>query len=262
MRIAVAGKGGVGKTTISATLARVMARGGDRVVAVDADSNPNLAAALGVATVTDAPAGLPVSLVSRRLDGPALRAPLEDVLAEHGTTAPDGVRLLRMSSPQHAEEGCLCSAHAAVSALLHDLGAAPGIVTILDLEASPEHMSRGTAKHADLMLLVTEPYFRSLETVRRLAELAAELPIGRVAVLVNKVRTAGEAEAVTEFCARRGLSVLGMLPWDERAVQADVAGQPVLDAASDGDFVAALTAVAGQLGEQATAASRLGAASR
>jgi CO dehydrogenase maturation factor len=246
MRIALAGKGGVGKTTSAATLARLVARGGARVVAVDADSNPNLAAALGVDTGAGSLA-LPVSLVSRRLEGPALTAAVEQVLATHAAPGPDGVQLLRMGAPGHAEEGCLCSAHAVVSALLADLGDLPQIVTVLDLEASPEHMSRGTARHADLMLLVTEPYFRSLETVRRLADLAAELPIPQIAVLVNKVRTPGEAEAVAEFCQRRELAVIGMVPWDEQAVAADVAGVPVLDAAPDGPMVAALAALASQL---------------
>ncbi len=238
MRIALAGKGGAGKTTISATLARARARAGAQVVAIDADSNPNLAAALGLRSGASGP--VPVSLVSRRLSGAALTAPIEEVLAAHAVPGPDGVRLVGMGAPAHADEGCLCSAHATVSAVLADLGAGEGTVTIIDMEASPEHLSRGTVRHADVLLLVTEPYFRSLETVRRLAALAAELPIARVAVVANKVRSEDEADAVLEFCARHELPCWAVVPWSEEVVAADLAARPLLDAAPGGPAVAAI----------------------
>lgn len=241
MRIALAGKGGAGKTTISATLARLQARDGAQVVAVDADSNPNLGTALGIDPALLATAGsLPVSLVSRRLHGLALTAPIDEVLRLHGLEGPDGVHVVGMGAPGHADEGCLCSAHATVSALLSDLEAAPDTVAVVDMEASPEHLSRGTARHADVLLLVTEPYFRSLEAVRRLADLATELPIETVAVVVNKVRSAAEADAVAEFCCRHGLTRLGEVPWSEDVTRADQAARPLLDTAPDGAAVAAI----------------------
>lgn len=242
MRIALAGKGGAGKTTISATLARLLARDTRAVVAIDADSSPNLAVALGVPRAAAGVASaLPPSLVSRRLDGPALTQPLDVVLDRWSLTGPDGVRMLTMGAPDHAEEGCLCSAHAAVSAVLGDLGQQPAIDVIVDLEASPEHMSRGTARHADVLLLVGEPYYRALEAVRRLAALAAELPIPRVGVVANKVRSAGDAEAVGEFCARHGLELIGSVPWSEDVLEADRRGVPLLDRAADGAAVRAIT---------------------
>lgn len=246
MRIALAGKGGAGKTTLAATFARLVARRGVQVVAVDADSNPNLAAALGV------PAGtltgpLPASAVSRRLDGPALQVPLDDLLDDHAVAGPDGVRIAIMGAPAHAGEGCLCAAHATVSAVLSDLGGRPDVLGLIDLEASPEHLSRGTARHVDTLLLVTEPYYRSLETIRRLARLAGELPIGRVAVLANKVRDEGEAAAVEEFCARHDLELLALLPWSDAVVSADVAGVPLLDRAPQDPVVDALGDLAATL---------------
>ncbi len=245
MRVAFAGKGGAGKTTIAATLARVAARRGRTVVAVDADSNPNLAAALGVDPATAAAlAGIPATAVSRKLTGPSLNAPVDELLATHGTIAPDGVRLLMMGAPAHAGEGCLCSAHAAVSAVLADLGAATGTLTVVDLEASPEHVSRGTARFADLLVLVTEPYYRSLEATRRLADLAAELPSTRTVVVVNKVRAVGDATAVAEFCARHGLAIIGEVPYSDAVVDADRRARPLLDADPDGPVC---TAVAGVL---------------
>ena len=101
MRIAIAGKGGAGKTTFSATTARLLAREGMNVVAIDADTNPNLAAAMGfdLEAVSNVPI-LPTNIVSRRLDGSsALRVPLDAVLGAHAVRGPDGVRLVRMACP-------------------------------------------------------------------------------------------------------------------------------------------------------------------
>lgn len=242
MKVAIAGKGGAGKTTICATAARLLAKSGRNVVAIDGDSNPNLHAAIGVEPAADLPM-LPESLVSRRFDGPGLTLPVEDVLERHAHAAPDGVRLLRMGMPQHADEGCMCSAHATVSALLADLGSAPDTVTLLDLEASPEHLSRGTARHCDVLLLVAEPYYRSLEAVRLQASLAAQTPISQVSVVANKCRRPADAEAISEFCERHGLDLIGLLPWSEAVLGADALTQPLLDHAPDDDLVSALDAL-------------------
>ena len=246
MRIAVAGKGGAGKTTICATAARLMARSGHRVVAIDGDTNPNLHAAIGVDAAAAAPF-LPPSLVSRRFDGPRLTAPVNEVLDRHSVPAPDGVRLVRMGMPQHADEGCMCSAHATVSAFLADLGDAAGTVTLLDLEASPEHLSRGTARHSDVLLLVAEPYYRSLEAVRLQASLAAETSIGRVAVVANKCRQPSDFDAIKEYCHRHGLEQAGSLPWSEAVLDADGASRPLLDHAPDDPVVGVLDTLFGAL---------------
>lgn len=252
MRVALAGKGGAGKTTISATLARLAGRGGAPVVAIDADSNPNLALALGIDQAAMVSAFLPASLVNRRLDvDRALSCTLDEVLAEHATLGPDEVRLLVMGAPDHAEQGCLCSAHATVSALLADLASLPGAAVVVDLEASPEHLSRGTARYVDTLLLVAEPYYRALEAVRRLADLAAELPIPRVAVVVNKIRSPADSEAVAAFCTRHGLELAGEVPWGDDVVGADRERVPLLDAAPDGPVVDAIKALSNYLSEPA-----------
>ncbi|MGI9118611.1 MAG: AAA family ATPase [Acidimicrobiales bacterium] len=249
MRVALAGKGGAGKTTISATLCRLMARTGVPVVAIDGDSNPNLALALGIEREASAGAPfLPTSLVSRRLvGGPSLTAPVEEVVERHGIASPDGVRLVLMGEPGHSSEGCLCSAHATVSALLGDLGERPSTITLVDMEASPEHMSRGTTRHADLLVLVTEPYYRSLEAVRRIARLADELPIPHVGVVANKVRSPMDAKAVAEFCERHDLELLGEVPWSDDVVQADLAGIPLIEAVPEGTAVAAISRLAARI---------------
>lgn len=243
MRVAFAGKGGAGKTTITAALARTFAVRGHTVVAVDADSNPNLAVALGVDPGAAVEALAP-SLVSRKLGGPALTEPVEDVIGRFALAGPHGVRMLTMGMPGHAGEGCLCSAHATVSAVLGDLGARADIVTLVDFEASPEHLSRGTARHADVLVLVAEPYYRSLETVRRMAALAAELRIPDVVVLANKVRSDEDRDAVAEFCDRHDLRWLGALPWSDDVTSADRRQISLLDAAPGAAVVAELATVA------------------
>lgn len=247
MRVAVAGKGGAGKTTISATLARVTARTGRQVVAIDADANPNLAAALGM-SVEQAAALRPVSpsLVSRRIGGAGLTVPIDEVLDRYALPAPDGVRLLGMGAPAHADEGCLCSAHAVVSSVLEDLGSAERLV-VVDMEASPEHLSRGTVRHVDAICLVAEPYYRSLETVRRMAALVAELDVERLLVAANKVRSRSDADAIAEFCERHGLTLAGAVPWSEHVVAADRARVPVVDWSAAHDVVAAVTALGADL---------------
>jgi CO dehydrogenase maturation factor len=259
MRIALAGKGGAGKTTISATLARLLAVDGFDVIAIDADSNPNLAFALGVPTGRmgeegAAPHALPSSIVSRRIDGPGLNQGIDAVLAAHGVLAPDGVRLAHMGMPGHADEGCLCAAHATVSSLLADLGDRSGGVTIVDMEASPEHLSRGTARHVDLLLLVAEPYYRALETARRLAVLAAELPIARVAVVANKLRSEDDREAVAAFCERHELELIAEVGWSEQVLHADAARRPLIEADPDGAAVSAVRRLVTALGLSVPAA--------
>ena len=246
MRLALAGKGGAGKTTISATLARLAAQAGSSVVAIDADANPNLAPALGISPAAAAGVrALPHTLVSRRIGGSGLTEPVDDVLDAYALTGPDGVRLIGMGAPEHADEGCLCSAHAVVSSLLEDLSA-PERLVVVDMEASPEHLSRGTVRHVDAICLVAEPYYRSLETVRRMAQLVAELPVQRVAVVANKVRTQADEQAIGEFCERHGFELAGIVPWSDEVVAADRARVPVVDWPAARDVV--------------DAAARLGAA--
>jgi CO dehydrogenase maturation factor len=248
LRLALAGKGGAGKTTISATLARLAAREGSSVVAIDADANPNLALALGIPPeVAASVRPIPPELVSRRIGGRGLNEPVDEVLQRHAIDGPDGVRLLGMGAPAHADEGCLCSAHAVVSSLLEDLGS-PERLVVVDMEASPEHLSRGTVRHVDVICMVAEPYYRSLETVRRMALLVDELPVERLAVVANKVRSPQDEQAIAEFCDRHGFSLAGVVPWSEEVVAADRARVPLVDWPAGQSVVAAVEGLAQQLG--------------
>lgn len=248
MRLALAGKGGAGKTTISATLARLAAQTGLSVVAIDADANPNLAFALGIDPQLAASVHpVPASMVSRRIGGSGLTSPVEEVLDQHAVRGPDGVRLLAMGAPAHADEGCLCSAHAVVSSLLEDLGS-PERMVVVDMEASPEHLSRGTVRHVDAVCMVAEPYYRSLETVRRMAALVSELPVERVVVVANKVRSAADEQAIGEFCERHGFELAGVVPWSDEVGAADRSRVPVVEWPAAAAVVEAVASLGARLG--------------
>ncbi|MEO7836115.1 MAG: hypothetical protein ABIS21_00560, partial [Acidimicrobiales bacterium] len=184
---------------------------------------------------------------SRRLDGAALNDPVATVVERYGARGPDGVAVVHMAMPAHADEGCLCSAHATVSAILADAVNQGDSVTLVDFEASPEHFSRGTTRHVDALLLVAEPYYRSLETARRMGELAAELPIGQVAVVANKLRSPDDLVAMEEFFANHNMVMEGRVPWSDSVLDADKAGIPLIDYDPDGAVVQAVTALVERL---------------
>jgi CO dehydrogenase maturation factor len=242
MRIAIAGKGGSGKTTISGTLARLLARRGRQVVALDGDTNPNLAQVLGLSREEVAELSpLPTDLLVRREDADGkpyteLAYPAEEVVERFGREAGDGVRLLLMGCVDHAGVGCKCRPHAIartmVAGLLAYDGASQGDL-VVDMEAGLEHLSRGTMRNVDVLFAVAEPYYRSLETARRVCELAAELGIGRVAVVANKARDEHEAAAIRSYVESHGLRLAGEVPFDEAVLRADHAASGLLDVGGD-----------------------------
>ncbi len=236
MKIAIVGKGGSGKTTLAATLSRLLARRGFSVLAIDDDPNPNLGMALGVAgPELAAQHSLPRSILVERADASGetqivgLAEPIQTITSEHGIPAPDGVTLLMNVRIEHGGGGCLCGEHITVRDMLGHLVEQDGQFTILDMEASVEHMGRGTPRYADVLLIVTEPYYRSLETTGRLAPLARDIEVKQMYVVANKVRGPRDEEAIRRYCAERGLDVLAALPFDKEVVEAESSGTPILD---------------------------------
>src|SRR3954467_2632216 len=134
--------------------------------------------------------------------------------------------------------------HAAVRSVIQVAAEAAEDVCILDTEASPEHLSRGTAKYADAMLIVVEPYFKSLETGRRMAVLGRDLGLDRVALVANKIRDERELEAVREFAAQHEIEIAGVVPYDESLPGAERAQAAPLDFAPEGPAVAAIAGLA------------------
>jgi CO dehydrogenase maturation factor len=137
--------------------------------------------------------------------------------------------------------------HATVRSVLEAASDAAEDVCILDTEASPEHLSRGTAQYAETMLIVVEPYYKSLETGRRMARLGRDLGIPRVALIGNKLRDEHEAQAVEEFARRHGIELAGVVPFDEGLPESERAEQAPLDFAADGPAVAAIAELGREL---------------
>lgn len=136
----------------------------------------------------------------------------------------------------------MCGAHATVRGFLGELVArSPGAYDIVvDMEAGLEHLSRGTGRHVSAFLAVVEPYFRSMETARRVADLAAELGISDIGAVLNKVRNEADRDAVAAYCASHHLKIVGEIPYDAGLADAERAGQPPLDYGPDLPSVAAM----------------------
>ncbi len=145
----------------------------------------------------------------------------------------------------------MCATHATVRSLIGELvGAATG-VTVADMEAGLEHISRGTPRHMDTIVAVIEPYFKSLETGRKAYELAQELGVPQVHVVANKVRTAEDSDAIRAFCDRHGLRLLASIPFDEAFMTADQQGRAPLDLAPHSQGVGEIARLAMLLEEPA-----------
>ena len=140
----------------------------------------------------------------------------------------------------------MCGAHAAVRHLIGGILEDEQHVTIIDMEAGVEHLSRGTGRHVDTLLVTLEPYYKALETSRRCAELGRELNIPHVVGIGNKVRDAADADAVQGFAAAHGIQLVATVPFDDAVRLADLAGTPLVDAPANA-AVAEIDRLAGWL---------------
>jgi CO dehydrogenase maturation factor len=228
MKIAIAGKGGVGKTTLTALLSTVYRNEGRTVLAIDADSNPNLATLLGVSThitpLTDQK-----ELVEERTQsklggfgGIFKLNPRVDDIASRYAVEHEGIKVLVMGSVKMAESGCACPANVLVKNLLSHILLTEKDVVICDMEAGVEHLGRGTAKAVDAMVVVVEPSRRSVQTANRIHHLAREMGIQNVFAVGNKVRNKKEKEFLENMVEMR---FLGSIMYDERIIEADMKGE-------------------------------------
>jgi CO dehydrogenase maturation factor len=253
MKIAIAGKGGVGKTTVSGTLCRVLGRRGGQVLAIDGDPSPNLSVVLGIDKSAQQPPALSTDIIERVEEGPGqwrfqVKMPFAEILATYGQAAADNITLLMVGKPERAGTGCMCGSHTVVRELLHAaLTADEARTMVLDTEASLEHMKRGTSRHVNRLYTVIEPYYRSLEAAGRFAEMAKQLGIERVAAIANKVRNAEEEQAVRDYCAQIGLPLVAILPFDEQVMQADLRGLSIMDYDEAAPLVQAIESFAATL---------------
>ncbi|MBO1273490.1 AAA family ATPase [Shewanella sp. 4t3-1-2LB] len=196
MKIAITGKGGVGKTTIAGLLARTLAADGCRVLAIDADPDANLAAAVGIPTDKLAqlqPFSKMKQLAKQRTGadqnngGLYVLNPRVDDLPDSYCVEHAGVRLLMMGTVEHGGSGCVCPEHTLLRSLMKHLLLERDDVVIMDMEAGIEHLGRATAEAVDVLIVVVEPGKRSLQTSTQIEQLAADIGIKRIAYIASKV---------------------------------------------------------------------------
>lgn len=237
MKIAVTGKGGVGKTTLTALLAQHYADQGRHVLAVDADPSPCLALALGFSAAQRAqltPIAEMDDLIYERTGarpgetGGFFRLnPRVDDIPERFSQVSRNVRLLEMGAVDLGGAGCICPESAMLKALTTHLLLRRDDVLMLDMYAGVEHLGRATAQAVDAMLVVVEPTRRSLGTATQIKKLANDIGIARLYLVGNKVQ--GEEDRAFLEANTPGLTVMGALPADDRVLEADRLGVPVYD---------------------------------
>jgi len=237
MKIAITGKGGVGKTTLTALLAQTYADQGRQVLAVDADPSPCLAGALGFPDELRArlhPIAEMDELIEERtgakpgtVGGFFTLNPRVDDIPERFSILHRGVRLLEMGSVDTGGSGCICPESAMLKTLFTHLLFRKDDVLLLDMYAGVEHLGRATVDFVDAMLIVVEPTRRSLGTAAQIKKLANDIGLARLYLVGNKVRNQAEARFLEDETP--GLPVLGFLPADLKVQEADRLGIPVYD---------------------------------
>ena len=237
MKIAITGKGGVGKTTLTALLAQVCADRGRQVLAADADPSPCLAGALGFPAELRArlhPIAEMDELILERtgarpgqLGGFFTLNPRVDDIPERFSVVHRGVRLLEMGSVDLGGSGCICPESAMLKTLFTHLLFRKDDILMLDMYAGVEHLGRATVDFVDAMLVVVEPTRRSLGTAEQIKGLAHDIGLTRLWLVGNKVRNPEEAAFLEQETP--GLPVLGLLPADLAVQEADRTGVAVYD---------------------------------
>ena len=246
MKIVVAGKGGVGKTTVAGTLARALARAGYPVIGLDADTNPMLGISLGVGPEqTDLLLGVRQGLDTGETEH---ERSTEGFVQRFGRDAPDGVRLVVASRIERPDPGCPCCGVSAES-LLRELEADEQIV-IGDLEAGMGTMLRLRDGDADVVVVVAQPTAKSIEVARRAAEVASE-KAREVVVVANRVRDDDDLAVIR---AALGDHELVVVPEDDAIADADRAGLAPIDVGAEGPGVRAVVALADRLAGTAVTA--------
>jgi len=233
MKIAISGKGGVGKTLLSSLLCREFAASGYSVLAIDADPDANLAANLGFPNPDEiTPVSQLDDLIEERTGARPGQSgsffklnPKVDDIPETYAVEHDGIRLMVMGRIKRGGTGCYCAEGVLLQALLGHLLLQRDEVVIIDMEAGIEHLARGTAKAVDKLVIVVEPGRRSIETARRIRELAHDIGINNIAVVGNKVHSDAEKDFITTSLP--DIDILGFIPFDQALVDADLANRPI-----------------------------------
>jgi CO dehydrogenase maturation factor len=235
-RIAVSGKGGVGKTFIAGALAHSFAQKGYHTMAIDADPSPNLALTLGL-SIEKAREILPISENKELLEKKTatgydgvyrLSFTVDDIIKQYAVQTPSNVSLIVMGTVRSMGSGCTCPANAVIRSLLSHMIIEGDEVVILDTEAGVEHMGRGTARHMDVMLAVTDANIKSLETAKYIHKLASDAGMKRVRLVGNKIANAEQRKIVEGYAAHNNLSIACLIPYDQTIAESEIRGQTPL----------------------------------
>ena len=238
MKLAVSGKGGVGKTTFSALLIRILDQQGKHVLAIDADPDANLAAAVGV---PDADKITPIAemkdLIFERTEakpgsigGFFKLNPKVDDLPEALSARLGNIKLMRLGGVKKGGAGCICPESTLLKALITHVVLARDEVVVMDMEAGIEHLGRATAQAVDRLFVVVEPGRRSIDTAGHIRQLADEIGLKHIAIIGNKIRGPKDEDFLKKHLS--DFEFLGFMPFDETLIEADLNGISPFDAGS------------------------------
>lgn len=230
MKIAISGKGGVGKTTLAACLSKYYANKNHKVIAVDADPDANLASALGIdyeVALKITPLVEMKKLIEERTGAKPggygaffkLNPKVDDIPQKFGIEI-DGVRLLVAGTVKAGGSGCYCPENVLLKSLFRHLVVNREEIVILDMEAGIEHLSRGTCESMDALIIVVEPGLRSVQTAWTVRKMSLDLGIRDLFIVVNKVRTDEEEKLIEDNLG--DFVILGKLPYSDRVRESDL----------------------------------------
>jgi len=233
MKLAVSGKGGVGKTMLASLLSSVFAQSGFSVLAIDADPNATLAIALSFPhpeRIT--PISEMADLIEERTGARPGQAasyfklnPRVDDIPEKYWVEHNGIKLMVMGRLKKGGSGCYCPENALLEALIAHILLRRNELVIIDMEAGVEHLGRATARAVDKMIIVVEPGKGSIETARRIRELAKDIGVKNIAVVANKIR--GEQDRNFLISAMSDFEFLGFIPYDQSIIEAGLGNVPL-----------------------------------